>query len=123
MSFDPLTLLALIGLVAFAATAYINYMIYRRMLNDKELTIEYIFLRDPIRTALKALIVANLIFMISSGVTIIGFYMNNIIISQAFRVGSAALFIAYMSFFLSIYIWTQPEGLENFFSWTEKDED
>jgi hypothetical protein len=123
MSFDPLTLLGLIGLAAFTATAYLNYRIYQRMLNEKELTIEYIFLRDPIRTALKSLIVANLIFIISSGITILGFYMKNILISQAFRVGSAALFGAYMTFFLSIYIWTRPEGLKSFFPRHKKNED
>lgn len=123
MSFDPLTLLGLIGLVAFGVTAYLNYKIYRRMRRKKELTIEYIFLREQIGTAFRALIIANLIFIASSGVTIVGIYMNDIVVSQAIRVGSAALFIAYMSFFLSIYIWTRPEGLKSFFSWSEREKD
>lgn len=123
MSYSPLTLLGLIGVIAFSITSYLNYRVYSRMKRDKELTIEFMFLRDQIQTALRALIIANLLFLASSGITIIGVYINNLVISQAFRLGSAALFIAYMSFFLAIYIWTLPEGLKAIFSWAEREED
>lgn len=104
------TLLALVGTLTFGMTTYFNYRVYKRLEEDRETTIEMFFLRSEIRGSLKRLLVAILIFGVSGTVSIIGLRMENIVVAQGIRIGSAALFVAYMMFFLTLYLSTNPRS-------------
>lgn len=104
------TLLALIGTLTFGMTTYFNYRVYRRLEEDRDTTIEMFFLRSEIKNSLKKLLVAILLFGISATVSIIGLRMENIVLAQGIRIGSVALFVAYMMFFLTLYLSTNPRS-------------
>lgn len=111
---DPLAILALIGITAFSVTSYFNYQIYTRLKTNGKTTVEYLFLRGEIKTALEILIVSILIFLTSSLITIIAVKTQMIILAQAIRAGTAIMFIAYTAFFTILAIYTKPESTKKF---------
>jgi len=108
---DPLTLLAVIGLTAFALASYFNYKVYRRLKNEGETTIEYLLIRSEIKKALELLVASILIFLLSTLVTVLAIETERILLSQIIRAGSAVMFISYTGFFAVLAIYTRPEKL------------
>jgi hypothetical protein len=106
---NPLALLAVLGLIGFTVTSYFNYRIYRRLMADGETTLEYIFLRKEIETALEVLIASIIIFLLSSLITVVAVETQMLVLSQAIRVGTSILFIAYTGFFIALDLYTRPE--------------
>jgi hypothetical protein len=106
---NPLALLAVLGLISFTVTSYFNYRIYRRLMADGETTLEYIFLRKEIETALEVLIASIIIFLLSSLITVVAVETQMLVLSQAIRVGTSILFIAYTGFFIALDLYTRPE--------------
>ena len=106
---NPLALLAALGLIAFTVTSYFNYRIYKRLIANGETTLEYLFLRKEIKTALEVLIVSIIIFLITSLVTVLAVQTQMLLLSQAIRLGAAILFVAYTGFFIALYLYTRPE--------------
>lgn len=106
---NPLATLALIGIAAFTVTSYFNYRIYRRMLAKGDTTLEYLFLRGEIKTALEILIASILIFLTTILISVFAVEMEMLLLSQAIRAGTAILFIAYTGFFITIELYTRPE--------------
>lgn len=109
---NPLAVLAALGLTAFTLTSYFNYRIYKRLMANGETTLEYLFLRKEIKTALEILIVSIVIFLITSLVTVIAVQTQMLVLSQAIRIGTAIMFIAYTGFFIALELYTRPEKPE-----------
>ncbi len=105
---NPLTLLSLLGLTVFTLTSVMSYEIWRRMKERPELTLEYLLIRGQIRKAIQIFIATNLIFLASSIVTVIATVTRNIVLAQAFRLGSAIMFIGYLIFFAGMERYTKP---------------
>lgn len=101
------TALGVLGTLAFGITTYLNYKVVKRLKENKETTIEMFFLRPQIKNGLKRLLASISIFAVSATVSIIGVQNQNIVLAQGIRVGSAILFLAYMSFFYALYRSTQ----------------
>jgi len=113
LSDNPLTVLSLTGLMAFSATSYFNYIVYRRLRDNGDTTIEYLLVRNKIKQAFELLITATLFFLASTLVTVAAVEIEMLVLSQSIRIGSALLFIAYTVFFATLAIYTRPEKLKN----------
>ncbi|MFB6175076.1 MAG: hypothetical protein ABEJ87_03795 [Candidatus Nanohalobium sp.] len=108
MSDSTVTFLSLIGTLTFGMTTYLNYMFYRRLEDDKKTTIEMFLLKSEIEKALKILLVSILVFGFSGLVSIIGSRVGSPFLAGAIVLGLATFFIAYMIFFITLYLSTQP---------------
>jgi len=98
-----LTVLGFTGMILFGITALLNYKLVKRLKEDRETTIEMFFLRSEIKDSMKNLLLAVLVFGVSATVSMIGLQIENIVLAQGIRVGSAVLFVAYMMFFYTLY--------------------
>jgi len=102
------------GFLAFSLTAFFNLKVYKRMKDSKEQTLEYFLLREQIISWMKILVLGNILFVLSVILSLIGLWRGIEILTASVMVGSIVIFIAYMGFFLSLFIYTHPKGMERF---------
>ena len=105
----------LIGFFAFSITAIFNWKVYKRMKEDQEQTLEYFMLRDQIIGSMKSFVVASILFVLGVISSLVGIWTGKEAIASAALIASSLLIIAYMGFFLALFIYTHPKGKERFF--------
>lgn len=104
----------IIGSLVFSLAAFFNWKVYKRLKESKEQTLEYFFLRDQILVWMKALVLANVIFVVGVIFSLIGIWRGIDILIGSVMVASAVLIVAHMGFFLALFIYTHPKGMERF---------
>jgi hypothetical protein len=115
------TFLAIMGTLIFGATTVLSYIVHRRIEEDLETTLEMFFLRSEIRKSLKALMISVAVFGASGIGSIIGMRFEVTALEQSILLGSIVLFTAYMGFFVTLYLSTNPENdFREIVPWGEK---
>ncbi|AOV94964.1 hypothetical protein AQV86_03505 [Nanohaloarchaea archaeon SG9] len=109
------------GSLIFGVTTALSFKVHRRIEEDLETTLEMFFLRSEIRKSLKALLFAVLIFGVSGIFSIVGMRFEIPVLTQSILLGSIVLFTAYMGFFVTLYLSTNPENdFREIVPWGEK---
>lgn len=104
------TFLAIMGALIFGVTTVLSYIVHRRIEEDLETTLEMFFLRSEIRKSMKALMISVAVFGASGIGSIVGMRLDIAALEQSILLGSIVLFTAYMGFFVTLYLSTNPEN-------------
>lgn len=115
------TFLGILGTLIFAVTTVLSYVVHKRIENNLETTLEMFFLRSEIRKSLKALLISTIILGSSGIASIVGMRFNIPLLGQSILYGSTVLFTAYMGFFVTLYLSTNPQNdFKEIVPWGEK---